>query len=102
MRAISSTDDVHAWYQDGEINEADPVSPQLNIATYDSHLHAASLRACELHFDGMDNLSPYMAGELLHLTYLREPSGFTQEFWGPQDINDAGQPDQYVVWHVGN
>ena len=26
----------------------------------------------------------------------------TQEFWGPEDINDAGQPDQYVVWNLGN
>ena len=52
-----------------------------------------------MHFDGMDNLSPYIAFELPVTIGKRSDE---QEFWGPQDINDAGQPDQYVVWNLGN
>ena len=96
VRANSSTD-TYAWYQDGEINEADPVSPQLNIATSTVNLGISA--GLEKHFDGMDNLSPYIAGVLNLNTYGKAD---LQEFWGPQDINDAGQPDQYVVWHLLN
>ena len=60
---MSNSSDVHAWYQDGEINEADPVSPQLNINTKSSTFGIAP--GYEIHFDGMDNLSPYMAFECL-------------------------------------
>ena len=42
------------WYQDGEISEADPVSPQLNINTKSSTFGIAP--GYEMHFDGMDNL----------------------------------------------
>jgi len=94
---MSNSNDVHAWYQDSEINEADPVSPQLNINTKTSTFGIAP--GYEMHFDGMDNLSPYMAFELPITIGNRAD---TQEFWGPQDINDAGQPDQYVVWNLGN
>ena len=42
---MSNSSDVHAWYQDGEINEADPVSPQLNINTKSFNLrHRSWLR----------------------------------------------------------
>ena len=59
---MSNSNDLHAWYQDGEINEADPVSPQLNINTKSSTFGIAP--GYEMHFDGMDNLSPYIAFEL--------------------------------------
>ena len=95
--AISNSNDLHAWYQDGEILEADPVSPQLNITTKTSSFGIAP--GYELHFDGTDNLSPYFAFEVPIVLGKRAD---TQEFWGPEDINDAGQPDQYVVWNVGN
>ena len=47
---MSNSNDLHAWYQDGEINEADPVSPQLNINTKGSAYGIAL--GYELHFDG--------------------------------------------------
>ena len=53
---VSNSNDLHAWYQDGEINEADPVSPQLNINTKSSTFGIAP--GYEMHFDGMDNLLP--------------------------------------------
>ena len=95
--SIASSTDMHAWYQDGEINEADPVSPQLDITTKSSSIGFAP--GYEFHFDGMDNLSPYFAVEVPITLGNRED---TQEFWGPNDINDAGQPDQYVVWELTN
>ena len=95
--AISNSSDVHAWYQDGEINTADPVSPQLNINTKSSSIGIAP--GYEMHFDGTDNLSPYIAFELPITLGNRSDE---MEFWGPQDINDVGQPDQYVVWNLGN
>ena len=94
---MSNSSDVHAWYQDGEISEADPVSPQLNINTKSSTFGIAP--GYEIHFDGMDNLSPYMAFELPIVLGKRSD---TQEFWSEQDITDCRQPDQYVVWNVGN
>ena len=51
----------------------------------------------EMHFDGMDNLSPYIAFEL---PITLENVGYRKNFWG-QDINDCGQPDQYVVLELG-
>ena len=92
--AISNSSDVHAWYQDGEINTADPVSPQLNINTKSSSIGIAP--GYEMHFDGMDNLSPYIAFEL-PIT-LGNPIGLEMEFWGPQDINDAGQPSTNTLF----
>ena len=41
---------------------SDPVSPQLNINTKSSTFGIAP--GYEMHFDGMDNLSPYIAFEL--------------------------------------
>ena len=97
--AISNSSDVHAWYQDGEIYTADPVSPQLNINTKSSSNGIAP--GYEMHFDGMDNLSPYIAFELPITLTNREDS---QEFWGAQDVDDvlALQYDQYVVWNLTN
>jgi hypothetical protein len=75
--AISNSSDVHAWYQDGEINTADPVSPQLNINTKSSSIGIAP--GYEMHFDGMDNLSPYIAFELPITIGNRSDE---MEFWG--------------------
>ena len=94
---MSNSSDVHAWYQDGEISEADPVSPQLNINTKSSTFGIAP--GYEIHFDGMDNLSPYMAFELPIVLGKRSD---TQEFWSEQDLDDFQQPNKYVVWNVGN
>ena len=69
--------------QDGEISEADPVSPQLNINTKSSTFGIAP--GYEIHFDGMDNLSPYMAFELPIVLGKRSD---TQEFWSEQDLDD--------------
>ena len=95
--SIASSSDLHAWYQDGEQQEADPVSPQLNIETKTSSYGIAL--GYELHFDGTDNLSPYFAFEVPLVFGKRADQ---VEFWGAQDIEDAGQPDQYVVWNMGN
>ncbi len=95
--AISNSNDVHAYSQDGQINESDPVSPQLNITTKSSSFGFAP--GYELHFDGTDNLSPYFAFEVPIVLGNRNDA---QELWGADDINDAGQPDQYVTWTVEN
>ena len=99
--SIASSTDMHAWIQDGETSELEAistvVSPQLDITTKYSSIGFAP--GYEFHFDGMDNLSPYFAVEVPITLGNRED---TQEFWGPNDINDAGQPDQYVVWELTN
>lgn len=95
--SLSSSTDLHAWYQDGEAWEADPVSPQLNITTKTSSFGFAP--GYEIHFDGMDNLSPYMAFEL-PITIGKRAD--TQEFWGAQDVDDIIELDQWVVWNLGN
>ena len=91
---VSNSNDLHAWYQDGEINEADQVSPQLNINTKNSTFESLPVTRCA---DGMDNLSLHR----VRIAYHRGNRADTQEFWGPQGINDAGQPDQYIV-ELGN
>jgi hypothetical protein len=97
--SIANSSDVHAWYQDGEENEADPVSPQLNINTKSSAIGIAP--GYEMHFDGMDNLSPYFGIEVPITLGNRSQ---TVENWGAQDVTDAQglELDQYVVWNVGN
>ena len=52
-----------------------------------------------MHFDGMDNLSPYIAFRIAYHDW--HPFGYAGVL-GAQDINDAGQPDQYIVWNLGN
>ena len=59
---MSNSSDVHAYMQDGELLAANPVSPQLNISSKSSTFGIAP--GYEMHFDGMDNLSPYFAFEL--------------------------------------
>ena len=96
--AISNSNDLHAYAQDGQINESDPVSPQLNITTKTSSFGFAP--GYELHFDGTDNLSPYFAFEVPIVLGKRAD---TKEFWGREDITDLDtEYDQYVVWNVEN
>ena len=96
---IGNSTDLYAYRQDGEILPADPVSPQLNITSKSSTFGIAP--GYELHFDGMDNLSPYIAFELPITLSKRED---TKEFWGAQDVDDnnAQQFDQYIVWNLTN
>ena len=98
--AISNSSDVHAWYQDGEINTADPVSPQLNINTKSSSIGIAP--GYEMHFDGMDNLSPYIAFEL-PIT-LSKPTKTRNGILGGTGRGRrrlSSSIDQYVVWNLG-
>ncbi len=96
--AISNSNDVHAYSQDGQINETDPVSPQLNITTKTSSF--GIYPGYELHFDGTDNLSPYFAFEVPIVLGKRAD---TMEFWGRDDTtDDLSELDQFVVWNVEN
>jgi hypothetical protein len=94
---MSSSNDTYAWWQDGEANEADPVSPQLDIRTLTSTFGIAP--GYEMHFDGMDNLSPYIAFELPIVLGNRRDQ---VDFWSAQDIDDIGQADKYVTWYLQN
>ena len=81
--AISNSNDLHAYAQDGELDAADPVSPQLNITTKTSSF--GIYPGYELHFDGTDNLSPYFAFEVPIVLGKRAD---TKDFWGAGDIDD--------------
>ena len=94
---MSNSNDTYAWWQDGEANEADPVSPQLDLRTMTSTFGIAP--GYEMHFDGMDNLSPYIAFELPILLGNRRDQ---VDFWSAQDIDDIGQADKYVTWYLQN
>jgi hypothetical protein len=96
---MSNSNDLHAYAQDGQLRYEGTISPQLNINTKSSTFGIAP--GYELHFDGMDNLSPYIAFELPITLSKRED---TQEYWGAQDVDDANalQYDQYVVWNLTN
>ena len=78
---------------DGEINKLIQ-SPTVEHQRKFNLRNSSRLR----YFDGMDNLSPYIAFELPITIGTFGYAGF----WGPSDINDAGQPDQYIVWNLGN
>ena len=95
--AISNSTDVYAWFQDGEDNASEPVSPQRNITSTTSAYGFAP--GYELHFDGMDNLSPYFAFEVPITLGQRSDN---QEFWGPADLDDITQPEKYIIWNLGN
>jgi hypothetical protein len=95
---MSNTNDTYAWWQDGEASSADPVSPQLDLRMKSSTFGIAP--GYEIHFDGMDNLSPYMAFELPIILGNRQDQ---VDFWGAQDVDDIiVQPDQYVIFYLQN
>ena len=101
---MSNSSDVHAYMQDGELLAANPVSPQLNISSKSSTFGIAP--GYEMHYDGMDNLSPYFAFELPITLSKREDS---QEFWYAGEVShltggETGGPqyDQWVPWDLTN
>jgi len=94
---ISASTDVHAWAQAGELLAADPVSPELTMTSQTSTFLIAP--GYELHFDGMDNLSPYIAFEVPITIGNRKDS---QTLWGASDIDDVTQPDNWVNFDLTN
>ena len=94
---LNSSNDVYTWWQEGEINEADPVSPQLNLNSGTTTFGLSA--GYEMHFDGTDNLSPYFGIEAYYLMASRSDM---IEYWGANDLDNVGQPDVYVVWNVTN
>ena len=101
---MSNSSDVHAYMQDGELLAANPVSPQLNISSKSSTFGIAP--GYEMHYDGMDNLSPYFAFELPITLSKREDS---KEFWSAEEVShllggETGGPqyDQWVPWDLTN
>ena len=94
---LSASTDVHAWAQAGELLAADPVSPELTMTSQSSAWLFAP--GYEFHFDGMDNLSPYIAFELPITIGNRKDS---QTLWGAGDIDDVVQPDNWVNFDLTN
>jgi len=95
--AISNSNDLHAYAQDGELDAADPVSPQLNITTKTSSF--GIYPGYELHFDGTDNLSPYFAFEVPIVLGKRTD---TKDFWSACEIDDIGEPEDFIIWELQN
>jgi hypothetical protein len=94
---VGSTSGTHAYYQEGEILEDNPVSPQLNMETSNTVFGIAP--GYEIHFDGTDNLSPYFGIEAYYMMGSRSDK---MEFWGANDLDNVGQPDVYVTWDLTN
>jgi hypothetical protein len=93
---VGSTSGTYAYYQEGE-QLGDPVSPQLNMETSNSLIGIAP--GYEIHFDGTDNLSPYFGIEAYYMMGSRTDM---IESWGPNDLDNVGQPDVYVTWDLTN
>ena len=53
----------------------------------------------EIHFSGTDNLSPYFGIEAYYMMGSRTD---LIESWGPNDLDNVGQPDVYVTWDLTN
>jgi|TARA_B110000967_G_scaffold44802_1_gene44940 hypothetical protein len=93
---VGSSSDTYAFYQEGEML-GDPVSPQLNLESATTVFGIAP--GYEMHFDGTDNLSPYFGVEAYYMMGSRSDK---MEFWGPNDLDNVGQPDVYIVWDLTN
>ncbi|MDE0916672.1 MAG: hypothetical protein OSA04_00055 [Flavobacteriales bacterium] len=93
---VGSTSGTYAYYQEGE-QLGDPVSPQLNMETSNSLIGIAP--GYEIHFSGTDNLSPYFGIEAYYMMGSRTDM---IESWGPNDLDNVGQPDVYVTWDLTN
>ena len=93
---VGSTSGTYSYYQDGEIL-GDPVSPQLNLETANTVIGIAP--GYEIHFSGTDNLSPYFGIEAYYMMGSRSDM---IESWGPNDLDNVGQPDVYVTWELTN
>ncbi|MAO46734.1 MAG: hypothetical protein CL823_06240 [Crocinitomicaceae bacterium] len=94
---LSSSADTYTYWQEGELLESDPVSPQLHMYANSTTFGIAP--GYEMHFDGTDNLSPYFGVEAYFITNSRTDD---LEFWGPNDIDDAGQTNDYIIWTLRN
>jgi hypothetical protein len=93
---VGSSSSSYAYYQEGEML-GDPVSPQLNLETANTVLGIAP--GYEIHFSGTDNLSPYFGIEAYYMMSSRSDK---MEFWGPNDLDNVGQPDVYITWDLTN
>jgi hypothetical protein len=93
---VGSSSSSYAYYQEGEML-GDPVSPQLNLETANTVLGIAP--GYEIHFSGTDNLSPYFGIEAYYMMGSRSDK---MEFWGPNDLDNVGQPDVYITWDLTN
>jgi len=93
---VGSTSGTYAYWQEGE-QLGDPVSPQLNMETSNTLIGIAP--GYEIHFSGTDNLSPYFGIEAYYMMGSRTDM---IESWGPNDLDNVGQPDVYVTWDLTN
>lgn len=93
---VGSSSDSYTYWQEGEVL-GDPVSPQLNMETATTVFGIAP--GYEMHFDGTDNLSPYFGIEAYYMMGSRSDN---MEFWGPNDLDNVGQPDVYITWDLTN
>ena len=93
---LNSSSDLYTYWQDGEILD-EPVSPQLHLQSGTTVFGLAP--GYEIHFDGTDNLSPYFGIEAFYYMVSRNDR---MEFWGPDDLDNVGQPDKYIIWDLNN
>jgi len=94
---VSNSSDIYTYWQSGEILETDPTSPQLHMNQAATVFGIAP--GYEIHFSGTDNLSPYFGFEAYYMLASRKDN---MEFWGPNDLDNVGQPAKYVVWYLEN
>ena len=93
---LNSSSDVYTYWQESEMLD-DPISPQLHLNQGTTTFGIAP--GYEMHFDGTDNLSPYFGIEAYYMLSSRND---LIEYWGPNDLDNVGQPDVYVVWNLEN
>lgn len=93
---MNTSADTYTYWQVGEMLD-EPVSPQLHLNANTTTVGIAP--GYEMHFDGTDNLSPYFGIEAYFMMTSRHDN---MEFWGPNDLDDVGQPDRYIVWTLHN
>ncbi|MCH2197261.1 MAG: hypothetical protein MK081_00635 [Flavobacteriales bacterium] len=90
---VGSSTDKTVNTEEGAISTEDPVSPIL--FDYARMFDLTIRPGYEMHFDGTDRLSPYVGAEIdFGIGNVSSES----EFWGPNDIDDAGELEQYIVW----
>ncbi|MFM1931662.1 MAG: hypothetical protein RL226_965 [Bacteroidota bacterium] len=94
---VGSTSEETITAQEGEFSASNPVSPMLTSTdkTFDFSIQPGY----EIHFDGTDRLSPYVGAEIV---FGMGNMSTEEENWGPNDIDNAGEPEKYVVWTETN
>ena len=90
---VGSTTDKSVLAQEGDFSIENPVSPILyqTDKTFDFSIRPGY----EIHFDGTDRLSPYVGAEI---EFALGNTSSEVENWGTNDVDNAGEPEQYVVW----